>query len=117
MEELKVIQGDTLSCVLTIEKPEDLEISRVIFNCPSLNIKKDLIPSNECEELWGLVLNAEETVDLWIGRWGFDITAITPNEQIYTVVHNGQFIVEQKRDRHVEPIPPGVITGLGWTED
>ena len=51
MEELKVIQGDTLSCVLTIEKPEDLEISRVIFNCPSLNIKKDLVPSNECEEL------------------------------------------------------------------
>ena len=47
MEELKVIQGDTLSCVLTIEKPEELEISRVVFNCPSLKIQKDLIPSDE----------------------------------------------------------------------
>lgn len=68
MEELKVIQGDTLSCVLTIEKPEELEISRVVFNCPSLKIQKDLIPSNDCEDLWGLTMSAEETVDLWIGR-------------------------------------------------
>lgn len=118
MEELKVIQGDTLSCVLTIEKPEELEISRVVFNCPSLKIQKDLIPSNDCEGLWGLTMSAEETVDLWIGRWSFDMTATTSNQQIYTVIHNGQFIVEQKRDRNgTQPIPPGVITGIGWTED
>ena len=118
MEELKVIQGDTLSCVLTIEKPEELEISRVVFNCPSLKIQKDLIPSDEYGSLWGLSMNADETVDLWIGRWSFDITVITPNQQIYTVIHNGQFIVEQKRDKNgIQPIPPGVITGIGWTED
>lgn len=118
MEELKVIQGDTLSCVLTIEKPEELEISRVVFSCPSLKIQKDLIPSDEYGSLWGLSMNADETVDLWIGRWSFDITVITPNQQIYTVIHNGQFIVEQKRDKNgIQPIPPGVITGIGWTED
>lgn len=120
MEELKVIQGDTLSCVLTIEKPTDLTVERVIFNCPSLNINKDLVPSNTCEDQWGLAMSAEETTNLWVGRWDFDITAITSNQAVYTVIHNGQFIVEHKRDKGVPPtppIPPGVITGIGWTED
>ena len=42
MEELKVIQGDTLNVTLTIENPEALVITRVVFTCPSLSIEKDL---------------------------------------------------------------------------
>lgn len=117
MEELTVIQGDTLSCLLTIEKPEELEISKVVFNCPSLGIERDLIPANECEDLWGLTMSASETENLWIGRWDFNITVTGANQQVYTVIHNGNFIVERKRKTGSTPIPPGVITGIGWTED
>ena len=116
MEELKVIQGDTLNVTLTIENPEELEINRVVFTCPSLNMQRDLTELND-DDLWGFVIQPAETNDLWVGRWDFDITAFTVDSERYTVIHKGQFVVEHKRDRNIQPIPPGVITGIGWTED
>ena len=120
MEELKVIQGDTLECLLTIENPEQLEINRVLFNCPSLQLAVDLTPANlEDDSLWALIINSEYTVDLRVGRWGYDITAYTDDNKQYTVIHNGDFIVKHKRDRSATPtpIPPGIIGGIGYTED
>ena len=115
MEELKVIQGDTLNVTLTIENPEQLQITRVVFGCPSLSIEKDLTMMTE-DDLWGFILTPFETANLWVGRWDFDITVFTASGETYTVVHKGQLFVEHKREI-VQPIPPGVITGLGWTED
>lgn len=115
MEELKVIQGDTLNVTLTIENPEALDIARVVFTCPSLSIQKELTEVSH-DDLWCFVLTPEETAGLWVGRWDFDITAITTDDEKYTAIHKGQFFVEHKRDK-VQPIPPGVITGIGWTED
>ena len=114
MEELKVIQGDTLNATLSIENPEALVITRVVFTCLSLSLQKDLGMLND-DDLWGFVLTPEETEDLRVGRWDFDITVFTADAERYTVVHKGQLFVEHKRD--IIPIPPGVITGLGWTED
>ena len=115
MKDLKVVQGDTLEYTLKIESPE-WEINRVLFNCPSLQLAAELVPSNDGE--WLLTLSSETTVDLRVGRWGCDITAYALGKQ-YTVIHNGNFIVEYKRDRGSTPtpVPPGVITGIGYTED
>lgn len=42
MEELDIIQGDTLNAVITIDNPDELEISQVTFECPSLNLSYGL---------------------------------------------------------------------------
>lgn len=68
MEELRVIQGDTLDCMLTIENPEELVISKVLFNCPSLQLAVELTQAVEDDTLWLLLINSANTVDLRVGR-------------------------------------------------
>ena len=115
MEELRVIQGDTVNTIITITNSEEMEISRVVFSCPSLSIEKDLVMLNQ-DDIWNLVFTPVETASFWVGRWDFDITVFTTEEEIYTVICKGQLFVEHKR-KIIQPIPPGVITGIGWTED
>lgn len=38
MKRLYIIQGDTLKLLLTLEKPISMEISEVMFECPSLGL-------------------------------------------------------------------------------
>lgn len=121
MKDLSVIQGDTLDLTLTLDKPNEMVIASVVFDCPSLNIKRELSELSNDEDVWGLQIAPEETSNLRVGRWDYCITATTASDDKYTVIHNGQFIVEYKREPKspVPPVPPGpgVITGIGWTED
>jgi len=115
---LSVIQGDTLDVTLTIENPEALEINRVIFTVPSLQIQKDLTPLNvDNDDLWGLVIPAKETAQLRVGRWSYSITAISDNSKVYTVLFKNVMNVMYNRSKNIGPVPPYVIKGIGWTED
>ena len=116
MSELCVIQGDTLDVTLTIENPEQMDIEHVYFRCPSLQLTNELIPLNTNDDsLWGFSLSPTLTVNLRVGRWDFDITALTSSQQ-YTVISNGQLIVQYKRNRN-DPFTPSIIEGIGYTED
>ena len=69
MEEIEIIQGDSLATIVKIENPDEMNISRVVFACPSLEIEKDLIPANtEDDSEWALVMSPEDTITLWVGR-------------------------------------------------
>jgi len=39
MKNLNVIQGDTLDVILTLENPEEIDINKVVFKCPSLALE------------------------------------------------------------------------------
>ena len=117
MEELQVIQGDSVNTVVTIENPKNMDIVSVVFTCPSLDIKRFLVKTQDDDEEWLLMFGPTETINFWIGRWDFDITANTSIGQQMTVVYHGQFIVKSKRERRVNPCPTNILGGLGYTED
>lgn len=117
MEELRVIQGDTLNATITIENPEQITITQVVFYCPSLEIEKNLGQlANYNDDVWGFSLGPTETSQLRVGRWDFDIKAYTNQSQIFTVI-KGNFVVDYSRVKAIIPPSPEVISGIGYTED
>lgn len=89
MEYLSVIQGDTLDAVITIEKPEELEISSVHFVCASLGLDEELLLSDTEEPLepaYSFMLAPEVTQSLGVGNWNFDIIVNLDGGEVYTVL-------------------------------
>ena len=116
---LAVIQGDTLDVTVEIENPDNLLLTRVVFSCPSLQIEKELFQlTNDAQDnMWGFILSVDETKDLRVGDWKFNITAISDNAEVFTVVFKGTLHVEYNRSKSIGPVPPYMIKGIGWTED
>lgn len=116
---LAVIQGDTLDVTVDIENPDELVLTRVVFICPSLDIQKELTKLNDPTEednMWGFILPAQDTKNLRVGDWNFNIAAISDDSEVFTVVFKGVLHVEYNRSKNIGPVPP-INVGFGWTED
>ncbi len=98
------IQGDTLDVTLTIDKPEDLEVKRVVFSCPAIKLEQDLDCLEDSNTLWHLLISSEDTKDFRVGRWEYNMTAITGDDQVYTVIFKGRFDVIYKRDKDLPEV-------------
>ena len=71
MEYLSVIQGDALDVVVTVENPQGLPISKVMFVCQSLKLEKELEPALEDDplnDIYTLSLLPSETQPLGVGN-------------------------------------------------
>lgn len=106
MEQLSVIQGDTLDAVVTIEKPEDLVISEVHFKCPSQELNEELaLIENEDEEAdpyfptYGFTLTPETTQSLRVGNFDFDIIVTLDGGEVYTVIRGNFEVIYRRNDQ------------------
>lgn len=93
---LAVVQGDTLDVTVFIENPEQFIIEKVEFVCKSLGLREELFPVNEEDSLWGFTIEAENTKNLRVGNFSFDVTATTDGGEVYTVIHNWNIEVRHK---------------------
>lgn len=91
-----IMQGDTFDLEVNIRNviAQDVVVNAVHFDCQSLGLHIDMIEEanddeNCTDDYWYLSLNAEQTSELRIGHFTFDITADVENgEEIETIFHN-----------------------------
>lgn len=96
METFSVIQGDTVNVQVDIKNPKLMNIVNATFCCPSLQLTRDLTPTNK-DDCWLLEIEPNVTKNLYVGRWDFDITVYTDKDEIFTAIHNGCMEVLYKR--------------------
>ena len=123
LQTIKIVQGDTLSTVFTLEDTFLTDISSATFVCKDLDLEVELIPANaESSEdyssdstedynnngipdrRWYLWYTGD-TNDFRPGDFTYDFTIYIENEeQVFTMVYNGHLIVLPKRSlQHYNP--------------
>lgn len=101
MEQLSVIQGDTLDAIVMLEKPEDLVIESVYFKCPSQELNEELTLVEDAEVSdtevdYGFTLSPEVTQSLRVGNFDFDIIVTLDSGEIYTVIRGNFEVIYRK---------------------
>lgn len=87
---VQIMQGDTFDLEVNIRNviAQGVTINTVHFDCQSLGLHKDLIECDDGEH-WFFSLTAEETSQLRIGHFTFDITAdVEDGEETETIFHD-----------------------------
>lgn len=92
---IKLIQGDTLNLIITVEKGADL-IEELYFSCERLKLSKVLTKIDDTNYM--VNFDTEFTCNCPICTTTFDITAKLKDNQIVTVIYNDPIRVLKKEN-------------------
>lgn len=93
MSNLKLIQGDSFNVTFTVIENSDL-ISDLIFSSRVLKLEKTLTKIDDNQ--WLFSLTPEETMELPSVCGTFDLTAILQENQVETLIYQGNIKVSKK---------------------
>ena len=93
---IKLIQGDTLNLIITVEEGAN-QIEELYFSCERLNLSKTLTKIDDTHYM--VNFDAEFTCDCSICNTTFDITAKLKDNQIVTVIYNDSLKILKKENK------------------
>lgn len=94
-KDLEIIKGDTLTLNINVENGLDL-INKMFFSSKVLGIQKEVEYFGE--NVYQVVISAEETKKFNVSQASYDITVVKKNEHIQTVIYNGYIYIQEKEN-------------------
>lgn len=94
-KDLEIIKGDTLTLNINVENGLDL-IDKMFFSSKVLGIQKEVEYFGE--NVYQVVISAEETKKFNVSQASYDITVVKKNEHIQTVIYNGYIYIQEKEN-------------------
>lgn len=91
---LTIVQGDTL--IADFDFNSDQDIAHVYFSSKVLNIQKECEQRTNNSGVWTVTLSPETTKTLRVGTYSYDITVHFANDDVWTIVYNGELVVKRK---------------------
>lgn len=96
---IELIQGDTYETTLEIEGLEDFSLlEKVTFSSADLDLCKELT-FNQADSTYTLLLLPNETDKFKSGIFDYDITIKFTNDNVLTVIYQGEIMVKEKKNR------------------
>lgn len=92
---IQLVQGDTLNLTITVEAGAEL-IEELWLTSRALNISEKLTQVDDTH--WLAVLNPSFTCNCKGGYTTYDVTAILKDNQVSTLVFNGEIKVLEKEN-------------------
>jgi hypothetical protein len=94
-KDLEIIKGDTLTLNINVKNGLDL-INKMFFSSKVLGIQKEVEYFGE--NVYQVVISAEETKKFNVSQASYDITVVKKNEHIQTVIYNGYIYIQEKEN-------------------
>ena len=99
MNNIELIQGDTYETTLEIDGLEDFSLlEKVAFSSADLGLCKELTFNQE-DSTYLLILLPSETEKFKSGIFDYDITIKFTNNNVLTVIYQGEIMVKEKKNR------------------
>ncbi len=92
---MNIVQGDSFNLTITVESGSEL-IEELWFSCKKLDLCKQCTKVDDTTYI--ITLNTQETCNCTDYYTTYDITAKLKDNQINTVIYNGQLRVLKKEN-------------------